>query len=305
MRSEMPRKQLASAAAKGCLRIKENSALSRLRIHVNQRLARLAAICRALWLLVILPGNLRCGKSLADRLICAGNASRKGACTSRVTQLRCGVPEQTGEKLQEAFVMESIFERNANRYLFNIKPYIPGPTTAEIVAAYGIPQDKIIKLSSNENNLGPSPKAVAAVLETAKVLHHYTDTRAVSLRKAIAQYVGLRPENILAGAGSSEIMSFIIRTFSQPGDEVMLADPSFSLYAELALADGRTPVVVTLPPDFILKIEAIERQLTPRTRIIFVTRPNNPTSKLPPLEVLEKLMQLAPNAVIVSDEAYI
>jgi histidinol-phosphate aminotransferase len=201
--------------------------------------------------------------------------------------------------------MSSVFDRNVNRSLFEIKPYIPGPTVAEIIAKYGVPADKVIKLSSNENNLGPSPKAVEAVLQTSKVLHHYTDTRAVSLRKAIAKYVGLKPENILAAAGSSEIMSFIVRAFSKPGDEVVLADPSFTLYAEVALADGRTPVVIKLPPDFVLKIEDIERKLSARTRVIFITRPNNPTSKLPPLEMVQKLMQLAPDAVIVSDEAYV
>lgn len=201
--------------------------------------------------------------------------------------------------------MESVFERNTNPSLSKMQPYIPGPTAAEIVAKYGIPAEKVIKLSSNENNLGPSPKAIEAVLKTSKVLHHYADYRAVSLRKAIAKYVGVKPENILVGAGSSEAMSFIVRAFSKPDNEVMLADPSFSVYSELALADGRTPVVIKLPPDFVLNIKDIKRQLTPRTRVIFVTRPNNPTSKLPPLKLLEELMELAPNAVIVSDEAYI
>jgi histidinol-phosphate aminotransferase len=129
--------------------------------------------------------------------------------------------------------------------------------------------------------------------------------KALALRRQIAEMEGLGPEHVIIGAGSTEIMSFIIRAFSRPGDEIVSMDPSFTVYAELATADGRRPVFVRLDHPFELDPKALALVLSERTRVLFITRPNNPTSRLIPLPVFESITQMAPNAVVVADEAYI
>ncbi len=197
------------------------------------------------------------------------------------------------------------FSDLVNPYLTEVKPYMPGLTSREAVQRYHIPIEKVIKLSSNENPLGPPPLAVKAAREMLPELHRYPDSKAVALRREIAEKEGMAPENVIIGAGSSEIMSFIIRAFSRPGDEVVSMDPSFTVYAELASADGRRPVFVGLHHPFDLKLEDLEGVISDRTRVLFITRPNNPTSRLIPLPVLEAITQMVPKAVVVSDEAYI
>jgi histidinol-phosphate aminotransferase len=147
--------------------------------------------------------------------------------------------------------------------------------------------------------------AVEAVRAMLTDLHRYPDSKAHALRQAIADNEGLTKDNVIFGSGSSEIMSFIIRAFSKPGDEVVCMDPSFSVYTELAKADDRKPVQIHLAPPFDLTLDAVKAVLTERTRIIFVTRPNNPTSKLVPLDLFRQIAEAAPNAIVISDEAYV
>jgi histidinol-phosphate aminotransferase len=197
------------------------------------------------------------------------------------------------------------FTSLANPYLNEVKPYVPGLTSREAAERYHIPPDKLIKLSSNENPLGPPPLAVQAAQQMLSELHRYPDSKAVALRRLIAEIEGLTPENVIIGAGSSEVMSFVIRAFSQPGDEVVSMDPSFTVYAELATADGRRPVFIPLDHPFNLNLKDVKAVLSDRTRVLFITRPNNPTSRLIPLDLFEAIAQMVPNAVVVSDEAYI
>ena len=203
---------------------------------------------------------------------------------------------------------ESIFERHKNPFFDEIKPYVPGPTTKEISTVSGLPPSRIIKLSSNENPIGPPPLAMKQVTEMAKYISLYPDSRARGLRKAIAEWLGLNftADNIIIGAGSSETMSFIIRAFSRPLDEVICMEPTFTVYPEITLADGRRPVVIPLrPPTFDLRVEDVRNALTERTRVIFLTRPNNPTSRLIPLDDVREIADMAEDAVVVCDEAYI
>ena len=193
----------------------------------------------------------------------------------------------------------------ANPYLNEVKPYIPGLTSREAAARYHIAPDKLIKLSSNENPLGSPPLALQAAQRMLSELHRYPDSKALALRRKIAEMEGLTPENVIIGAGSSEVMSFIIRAFSRPGDEVVSMDPSFTVYAELATADGRRPVFIPLDHPFDLNLKDVKAVLTDRTRVLFLTRPNNPTSRLIPVPLLEAIVRMVPNAVVVADEAYI
>lgn len=209
--------------------------------------------------------------------------------------------------LQERSVISesSFFSALANEYLNEVKPYVPGLTGLEASARYDIPLEKLIKLSSNENPLGPPPLAVKYATAKLLELHRYPDAKASLLRREIAEREGLKPENFIIGAGSSEIMSFIVRAFTQPGDEVVSMDPSFTVYSEIAVAEGRKSVFIPLNYPFDLALDDILSVLTDKTRLIFLTRPNNPTSRLIPLALLGSVLKMVKNAIIVADEAYI
>ena len=200
---------------------------------------------------------------------------------------------------------DSTFTRLVNPDLRTAELYIPGLTTAEAAARYNVAPEDIIKLSSNENPLGPPPLAVEAAQRTLSDLHRYPDSKAHALRAAIAEKEGLKKDNVMFGAGSSEIMSFIIRAFSRVGDEIVAMDPSFTVYNELASADQRVMVTMPLGYPFELTMTDVEQAVTDRTRVIFMTRPNNPTSRFIPLEMVEQVAKMLPNAIVVSDEAYV
>lgn len=200
---------------------------------------------------------------------------------------------------------DSTFTRLVNPDLRAPELYVPGLTTAEAAERYNLKPEDVIKLSSNENPLGPPPLAVEAAKKALGDLHRYPDSKAHALRAAIAEKEGLEKDNVMFGAGSSETMSFIIRAFSRVGDEVVAMDPSFTVYNELALADQRAMVTMPLEYPFELTMADVEKVVTDRTRVMFLTRPNNPTSRFIPLEMVEKIANMLPDTIIVSDEAYV
>jgi histidinol-phosphate aminotransferase len=203
---------------------------------------------------------------------------------------------------------KSVFEEIVNPQLKKIVPYLPGPMTKDIAARYEMDPARVIKLSSNENPIGVPPLARAKIIEMAGEASLYPDAEARELRGALAQYVNMRPENIVVGPGSSSLMMHIIEVFSSPDDEVVFTSPAFgSFYEEITLARGRKPVKVALEKNFDLDLAKLKKALSPRSRVIFITRPNNPTSKLVPLKDLREILQAAEavKAIVVSDEAYI
>ncbi|MDO9211827.1 MAG: histidinol-phosphate transaminase [Deltaproteobacteria bacterium] len=203
---------------------------------------------------------------------------------------------------------KSVFEEIVNPQLNKIVPYLPGPMTKDIAAKYEMDPARVIKLSSNENPLGVPPLAKARIIEMAGEASLYPDAEARELRGALAQYVNMRPENIVVGPGSSSLMMHIIEVFSAPKDEVVFTSPAFGLfYEENTLARGRTPVKVSLEENFDLDVVKLKKALTQRSRVVFITRPNNPTSKLVSLKDLKEILQAAEavKAIVVSDEAYV
>jgi len=202
----------------------------------------------------------------------------------------------------------SVFLANATSAVLALTPYAAGPTIDEIARASQLSADSIIKLSSNENPLGPSPRVIEAIKQAASRVAQYPSATCEKLRIAIASELGhgLQKENILVGAGSSEIFSFIVRAFSKFGDKVLFADPSFPVYGDAATVDGRSPLPVALKePEFELDSNTIAKQLDNKVRIIFVTRPNNPTSRLVPLDEVRKICELSQESIVVCDEAYV
>ena len=184
----------------------------------------------------------------------------------------------------------------------NITPYTPGKPVEELERELGISGS--IKLASNENPLGPSPKALRAIREGLSGLNRYPDGSGYYLRQAIAQKLGVDLSQIIIGNGSNEIIELAVRTFVQPGEEVISADPSFVVYPMITQAAGGTNVVVPLKDDR-HDLDAMADRITPKTRIIFIANPNNPTGTMNTAKEMERLMSSVPDHVIVAvDEAY-
>ncbi|RDW13194.1 histidinol-phosphate transaminase [Paracoccus thiocyanatus] len=163
--------------------------------------------------------------------------------------------------------------------------------------------ENVVKLSSNENPFGPSEKAREAVVRAAHGLHRYPNTDHAGLRAAIAEVHGLDPERIICGVGSDEIIHFLCQAYAGPGTEVLFTEHGFLMYRISAHAAGATPVEVA-ERDRVTDVDALIAGATPRTRLIFVANPNNPTGTMIGLPELERLARAVPQAILVVDAAY-
>lgn len=184
----------------------------------------------------------------------------------------------------------------------SLSPYVPGKPIDELQRELGL--TRVIKLASNENPLGPSPKAVAALAGANDTLHRYPDGGAYRLRQAIAERWKVTSEQVILGNGSDEILGLLARTFLAPGDEAVMADHTFVIYRmEVTAAHGK-PVVVPLV-NWTHNLEAMAQAITPRTRLLFICNPNNPTGTTVPAEAISRLMAKLPrDVIVVFDEAY-
>lgn len=162
----------------------------------------------------------------------------------------------------------------------------------------------VLKLSSNENPWGPSPAARAAFAAAQGDLHRYPPTDHAGLRRAIADVHGLDPDRIVCGVGSDEVLQFVAQAYAGPGDDVIVTQHGFSMYPILARAVGATPVTVP-EPDRRIDVDAILAAVTPRTRLVFLANPANPTGTMVPEADLYRLADgLPPTAILVHDGAY-
>ncbi|MBD0315165.1 MAG: histidinol-phosphate transaminase [Nitrospiraceae bacterium] len=185
----------------------------------------------------------------------------------------------------------------------SLSPYVPGKPIDELQRELGL--TRIIKLASNENPLGPSPKAVAALTGGAESLHRYPDGGAYRLRQAIADRWKVTPDHIILGNGSDEILGLLARTFLSPGEEAVMADHTFVIYRmEVVAAHGKA---VTVPlSDWAHNLDAMASAITPRTRLVFVCNPNNPTGTMVSAEAVHRFMaQIPEDVIVVFDEAYL
>jgi len=192
----------------------------------------------------------------------------------------------------------------ANSQLRDLVSYEPGKPVEDVARELGLAPCEIIKLASNENPLGPSPKALAAMHEALERVHFYPDGGGFYLREAIAAQFGFRRENVILGNGSNEVIEFIGHAFLRPGDEVITARHAFAVYALMAtLFDAR---VIEIPdPGFRHDLEGMAAAITPRTREIFITNPNNPTGTMVSQEEIDRFMEVVPDhVVVIFDEAY-
>ena len=199
--------------------------------------------------------------------------------------------------------MTSIWDR-ANRQLRDLAVYEPGKPIEETAHEIGAHPGEIIKLASNENVLGASPKAVAAMRAAIESAQLYPESSGVYLREAIARRLGLGSENIILGNGSNEIIEFIGHAFLDRGDEVIVPEYAFIAYKLIAqLFDART--IETPTANFQPDLQAMLSAITPKTKIIFIANPNNPTGFLIEQEKIDNFLTRVPDEVItVVDEAY-
>jgi len=162
-------------------------------------------------------------------------------------------------------------------YIRALVPYEPGKPIEEVEREFGIANS--VKLASNENPLGPSPKALGAIRERLEQLHLYPDGDCFYLKRSLAGRLGVAAENLIFGNGSNEIIELAARTFLRPGDEVVMARQAFVVYQLIVQAVGGKSKAVPLR-DFTHDLAAIADAVTPRTRIVFLANPNNPTGTI-------------------------
>ncbi|MBA4782917.1 MAG: histidinol-phosphate transaminase [Rhizobiales bacterium] len=179
-----------------------------------------------------------------------------------------------------------------------IEAYVPGKSKS------GDAVETLHKLSSNETPFGASPKAKAAFIAAAAELERYPDGPATRLREAIAGVYGLNPAQIICGTGSDEILSLIAYAYLEPADEAIFTEHGFLVYKIAIQAAGATPVVAP-ETDATADIDAILRCVTPRTKIVFLANPNNPTGTYVPMSEVRRLQRSLPaNVLLVLDAAY-
>ena len=187
----------------------------------------------------------------------------------------------------------------------NIAAYVPGKSIEQIAATYGFDPASVIKLGSNENVLGPSPKAVEAIIEKARDVNIYPSADASELVEAISEYTGFPVENICAsGPGMDGLLDNLMRLLISPGDEVIIPTPTFSYYGIAACANGAVPVYVKLKEDYGIDAEAIKNAESERTKFIFLCSPNNPTGRTVDEADLRSILEHTRGLVFV-DEAYV
>ncbi|RVU21019.1 pyridoxal phosphate-dependent aminotransferase [Methylobacterium oryzihabitans] len=181
--------------------------------------------------------------------------------------------------------------------VLDIEAYVPGKSAAPA----GV---KLHKLSSNETPLGASPAAIAAMRAAADGLELYPDGNATALREAIARKYGLDPARIVCGAGSDELLSLLTYAYMGPGDEGLYSQYGFLVYRIAILAAGGTPVVAP-ERDHRTDVDALLAAVTPRTRIVYLANPNNPTGTYLPFDEVRRLHAGLPKDVLlILDAAY-
>ncbi len=187
-------------------------------------------------------------------------------------------------------------------YIRSLIPYEPGKPIEEVEREYGIANSS--KLASNENPLGPSPKALVAIRAKLDELHLYPDGDCFYLKSGLAKKLGVAPDELIFGNGSNEIIELAVRAFMRPGDQAVMARQAFVVYQLIVQAVGGKSVQVALR-DFTHDLGAIAAAVTAETKIVFLANPNNPTGTIYRRAEWEAfLAQLPKGLLLIVDEAY-
>lgn len=187
-------------------------------------------------------------------------------------------------------------------HIETLEPYQPGRSIAEIQREFGV--KKVIKLASNENPMGPSPKAVEAMIESLKEIHRYPNPACYDLRRALAERFDVTVDNVITGHGSEGIMSVILRTFMLDDEEALTSEGTFIGFRVLAHSRGIKLKTVPLK-DYRFDLAAIADAITEKTKIIYLANPNNPTGTIFTVrEFLQFIARVPSHVLIIIDEAY-
>jgi len=194
-------------------------------------------------------------------------------------------------------------ERFVKPHIAALDPYQPGKPIEELERELGI-QDSV-KVASNENPLGPSPKAVEAIRAAAEGVNRYPDGASFRLRRALSGRLGVAANQLVFGTGADEMLELVAKTFLGPGDEAVYAWPSFAMYPIVVQGMGATPIAVPLNADLAHDLPAMAAAVGERTRVAVVCNPNNPTGTSVGAEAFDRFAAALPEGVIlVVDEAY-
>jgi histidinol-phosphate aminotransferase len=190
--------------------------------------------------------------------------------------------------------------------LANAETYVAGLPREHVAERYGIPLDEVAKLGSAENPFGAAPMAAEAVRRANESLSIYPEWTARELRAKIAATYGFEADQVLCGAGETEIIPELIRAFAEPGGEVLMFRPAFPIYHLAAEAEGRSPVSVEMGRDFAPVVDPLIEAIGPGTRLIFLTNPHSPSGRWLDTESVRRVCEAAgPERTVVLDEAYV
>lgn len=188
------------------------------------------------------------------------------------------------------------------KHIETLEPYQPGKSIAELQQQLGL--KRVVKLASNENPLGASPKAVQAMIAALAEIHRYPNPASLDLRQALARRFDVKIDNVITGHGSEGIMSVILRTFMLDDEEALTSEGTFIGFRVLAQSRGIRLRTVPLK-DYRLDLDAIADQINSQTKIIYLANPNNPTGTIFTVrEFLNFIKKVPPHVLIICDEAY-
>lgn len=188
--------------------------------------------------------------------------------------------------------------------ILKISEYVPGKTIEDVAKEYGFIPEDILKLGSNENPLGPSPKAVKAVRYNASTIGVYPPKGAKELRHELAKYIGYPADQIVVGNGMDDVLNLLTRLFVEKNDEVIISIPTFQYYEIFTLVCGGISIFVPRNPNFDVDVDKLLGAVSEKTKIIFICSPNNPTGNLMKESDLRQLLDSTESMVIL-DEAYV
>ncbi|MBI4683952.1 MAG: histidinol-phosphate transaminase [Nitrospirae bacterium] len=187
-------------------------------------------------------------------------------------------------------------------YVRIIQPYVPGKPIEELERELGIKDS--IKLASNENPIGPSPEAIKAVSSSFADINRYPDGGGYYLKQVLSEMLSVSEDELILGNGSNELLDIAVRTFMTDGDEAVMATPSFVVYLMAVQAVGGKAIQLPLK-NFAHDLDAMADAITPKTRIIFIANPNNPTGIINKKNEFDRMMgKISDDILVVVDEAY-